>query len=134
MTGVQSALARFSDFVWFTWTTFRGTRFTLQRYYKEVLRQLADISWGSGALLVGGGTVGVMILLSLSAGTSLGIEGFNGLEIMGLAPLTGFVSAGVNTASSPPWSPPWPSVDRSDVVSPHRSGPCASPRRSTRWR
>src|SRR3546814_13092998 len=84
--GVQDALTRFADFAWFCWTTFRGTRFTLQRYYKEVLRQLADISWGSGALLVGGGTVGVMVLLSLSAGTSLGIEGFNGLEIMGLAP------------------------------------------------
>ncbi|NYG57799.1 phospholipid/cholesterol/gamma-HCH transport system permease protein [Nocardioides daedukensis] len=100
--GVQDALTRFADFAWFCWTTFRGTRFTLQRYYKEVLRQLADISWGSGALLVGGGTVGVMVLLSLSAGTSLGIEGFNGLEIMGLAPLTGFVSAGVNTRELAP--------------------------------
>lgn len=101
-TGVQSSLVRFNDFLWFAWTTFRGARFTLQHYYKEVLRQLADISWGSGALLVGGGTVGVMVLLSLSAGTSLGIEGFNGLEIMGLAPLTGFVSAGVNTRELAP--------------------------------
>src|SRR3546814_13564384 len=83
--GVQDALTRFADFAWFCWTTFRGTRFTLQRYYKEVLRQLADISWGSGALLVGGGTVGVMVLLSLSAGTSLGIKGFTGTAIRGLA-------------------------------------------------
>lgn len=101
-SGLTTNLARFGDFAWFTWTTFAGVRFTLQRYYKEVLRQLADISWGTGALLVGGGTVGVMILLSLSAGTSLGIEGFNGLELLGLAPLTGFVSAGVNTRELAP--------------------------------
>ena len=59
----------------------------------------ADIAWGSGALVVGGGTIGVMVLLALSAGTSLGIEGFNGLEIVGLAPLTGFISASSTPAS-----------------------------------
>ena len=100
--GFQDNLLRVGDFAWFTWTTFAGAWFTLRRYYKEVLRQLADISWGTGAILVGGGTVGVMVLLSLSAGTSLGIEGFNGLELMGLAPLTGFVSAGVNTRELAP--------------------------------
>ena len=64
---------------------------------REELRQLKDIAWGTGALLVGGGTIGVMVLLSVSAGTSLGIEGFSGLELLGLAPLT---------ASSPPASTP----------------------------
>ena len=75
---------------------------TLLNYRRETLRILADISWGSGALLVGGGTIGVMVLLSLSAGTSLGIEGFNGLETIGLSPLTGFVSAVVNTRELAP--------------------------------
>jgi phospholipid/cholesterol/gamma-HCH transport system permease protein len=67
-----------------------------------MLRQLKDVAWGSGALLVGGGTVGVMVLLSLSAGTSLGIEGFNGLQLVGLAPLTGFISASANTRELAP--------------------------------
>lgn len=75
---------------------------TLVNYRQETFRILADISWGTGAVLVGGGTVGVMVLLSLSAGTSLGIEGFNGLETIGLAPLTGFVSAVVNTRELAP--------------------------------
>ncbi|MDQ3155202.1 MAG: ABC transporter permease [Actinomycetota bacterium] len=74
----------------------------LRRYRGEVFRILSDISWGSGALVVGGGTIGVMVLLSLSAGTSLGIEGFNGLELIGLSPLTGFVSATVNTRELAP--------------------------------
>ena len=71
-------------------------------YRHETARVLMDIAWGTGALLVGGGTVGIMVLLSLSAGTSLGIEGFNGLEIIGLSPLTGFVSAVVNTRELAP--------------------------------
>ncbi|KQY59704.1 ABC transporter permease [Aeromicrobium sp. Root495] len=75
---------------------------TLRDYRLETFRILSDISWGTGALLVGGGTIGVMILLSLSAGTSLGIEGFNGLEAIGLSPLTGFVSAVVNTRELAP--------------------------------
>ncbi|EFQ83007.1 hypothetical protein HMPREF0063_12216 [Aeromicrobium marinum DSM 15272] len=75
---------------------------TLRHYRAEVFRILLDISWGTGALLVGGGTVGVMVLLAVSAGTSLGIEGFNGLETIGLAPLTGFISAVVNTRELAP--------------------------------
>ncbi|MCK5892427.1 MAG: ABC transporter permease [Aeromicrobium sp.] len=75
---------------------------TLRHYRAETFRILLDISWGTGAILVGGGTVGVMVLLALSAGTSLGIEGFNGLETIGLAPLTGFVSAVVNTRELAP--------------------------------
>src|SRR4051812_28395884 len=76
--------------------------FVVKRYPKEILQQLMDIAWGTGALLVGGGTVGVMVLLSLAAGTSLGIEGFNGLELVGLAPLSGFISASANTRELAP--------------------------------
>lgn len=61
-----------------------------------------DIAWGSGALVVGGGTIGIMVLLSLSAGTSLGIQGYSGLELVGLAPLTGFISASANTRELAP--------------------------------
>lgn len=75
---------------------------TLRNYRAEIFRILSDISWGTNAIIVGGGTVGVMILISVSAGTSLGIEGFNGLELIGLAPLTGFVSATVNTRELAP--------------------------------
>lgn len=82
--------------------TLQSVPAALTTYRRETFRVLADISWGSGALVVGGGTIGVMILLAVSAGTSLGIEGFNGLETIGLAPLTGFVSAIVNTRELAP--------------------------------
>jgi phospholipid/cholesterol/gamma-HCH transport system permease protein len=100
--GIVSTLAQLGDFVTFAGRTLTAIPATVALYHREALRQLKDIAWGSGALIVGGGTIGVMVLLALSAGTSLGIEGFNGLEIVGLAPLTGFVSASANTRELAP--------------------------------
>jgi phospholipid/cholesterol/gamma-HCH transport system permease protein len=100
--GVMTSLALIGSFFTFSWEVLRNVPSTLALYPKEMFRQLKDIAWGSGALLVGGGTVGVMALLSVAAGTSIGIEGFNGLEIVGLAPLTGFISASANTRELAP--------------------------------
>lgn len=96
------ALVSAGDAATFAWRALAAVRYSLVNYRQEVLRQLMDISWGSGAIIVGGGTIGVMVLLAVSAGTSLGIEGFSGLELVGLAPLTGFVSASVNTRELAP--------------------------------
>lgn len=100
--GVLDGFASFGSFATFAWHAIKEIPATLRLYPAEMLRQLKDIAWGSGAIIVGGGTVGVMILLSISAGTSLGIEGFNGLELVGLAPLTGFISASANTRELAP--------------------------------
>ena len=100
--GFLDVFASLGSFASFSATTLRNVPSTLRLYPAEMLRQLKDIAWGSGALVVGGGTIGVMILLSISAGTSLGIEGFNGLELVGLAPLTGFISASANTRELAP--------------------------------
>ncbi|WP_020668779.1 MlaE family ABC transporter permease [Amycolatopsis nigrescens] len=81
---------------------FSAIPLTLRHYRAEVFRLLADISWGSGAVVVGGGTVGVIVLLSLFTGATVGVEGFNALDILGLAPLTGFVSAYGNTRELAP--------------------------------
>jgi phospholipid/cholesterol/gamma-HCH transport system permease protein len=96
------ALALLGTQATFVRRVFRAIPTAAVTYRNETFRILADIAWGTGAILVGGGTVGVMVLLALSAGTSLGIEGFNGLEIVGLAPLTGFVSASANTRELAP--------------------------------
>ncbi len=100
--GILDVFAQLGAFVSFSAKTVANIPITLKLYPREMLRQLKDIAWGSGAIIVGGGTVGVMILLSIAAGTSLGIEGFNGLELVGLAPLTGFISASANTRELAP--------------------------------
>ncbi|MCX6397406.1 MAG: ABC transporter permease [Propionibacteriales bacterium] len=98
----MTVLASFGDFFEFSLTALTDVPDTIRRYRDECLRQLSDIAWGTGALIVGGGTIGVMVLLSISAGTSLGIEGFNGLELVGLSPLVGFISATANTRELAP--------------------------------
>jgi phospholipid/cholesterol/gamma-HCH transport system permease protein len=75
---------------------------TLRRYGREVLRLLADVGFGSGALALIGGTVGVMVGMTLFTGTVVGLQGFTALHAVGAAPLTGFVSAYFNTREIAP--------------------------------
>ncbi|WP_245993525.1 MlaE family ABC transporter permease [Nocardioides immobilis] len=100
--GLMSVLARLGSFGAFAVKAVGSIPVTLKRYPSEYLRQLTDIAWGTGALLIGGGTIGIMVLLSVAAGTSLGIEGFSGLELLSLGPLTGAINAGVSTRELAP--------------------------------
>jgi len=65
-------LSALGQFVEFSVIALSAVPVTARRYGREVMRQFTDIVWGSGALIVGGGTIGVMVLLSVAAGTSLG--------------------------------------------------------------
>ncbi len=47
--------------------------FVIKHYRKEVLRLTADIGWGNGSLIVGGGTIGVVIALCGFAGITVGM-------------------------------------------------------------
>lgn len=82
--------------------SFAAIPFTLRHYSSEVSRLLRDITWGTGALIVGGGTVGVMGVLAVATGASVGIEGHTALDVLGFSPLTGFVSAYANTREIAP--------------------------------
>ncbi|MCI2417091.1 ABC transporter permease [Saccharopolyspora sp. K220] len=74
----------------------------ITRYAKETLRLLAEVSFGSGALAVIGGTVGVMIGLTLFTGTVVGLQGFAALDQIGTSAFAGFVSAYFNTREIAP--------------------------------
>ena len=76
--------------------------FTLRNYRTETWRVLANITWGNGALLVGGGTIGVIVVLAIASGATVGLQGFMGLDILGLGPLAGFISAYANTREIAP--------------------------------
>jgi phospholipid/cholesterol/gamma-HCH transport system permease protein len=75
---------------------------TLLRYKREVLRLLAEVSLGSGALAVIGGTVGVIFFLTFFTGTEVGLEGYQGLNQIGVAAFSGFISAYFNTREIAP--------------------------------
>jgi phospholipid/cholesterol/gamma-HCH transport system permease protein len=75
---------------------------TLLRYKKEVLRLLAEVSLGTGALAVIGGTVGVIFFLTFFTGTEVGLQGYQGLSQIGVSAFSGFVSAYFNTREISP--------------------------------
>jgi phospholipid/cholesterol/gamma-HCH transport system permease protein len=75
---------------------------TVRRYTKEVLRLLAEVSFGSGALGLIGGTIGVMIGMTLFTGTIVGLQGYAALNQIGASAFTGFLSAYFNTREIAP--------------------------------
>ena len=75
---------------------------TLRRYKKEIARLLAEVSFGSGALVVILGTAGVMAGLSLFVGSVVGLQGFRALDALGTEALTGFLTAYFNTRDIAP--------------------------------
>ena len=75
---------------------------SVRRYHKEIVRLLSEVSFGSGALAVIGGTIGVMVALSLFTGTVVGLQGYAALNQLGTASLAGFISAYFNTREIAP--------------------------------
>jgi len=76
--------------------------FAVRQYRGEFLRLLSNITWGNGSIVVGGGTAGVAVVLGMTVGALVGIEGYNFLELLGLGPATGFISSLVNTRELAP--------------------------------
>lgn len=72
------------------------------RYPKEVIRLLSEVSFGSGALAVIGGTIGVMVGMTLFVGSVVGMQGYAALDQIGTATLNGFISAYFNTREIAP--------------------------------
>jgi phospholipid/cholesterol/gamma-HCH transport system permease protein len=68
----------------------------LTRYRRETVRLIAEMTMGSGALVLIGGTVGVAAFLTLASGGVLAVQGYESLGNIGIEALTGFLSAFLN--------------------------------------
>ncbi|MGH3714423.1 MAG: MlaE family ABC transporter permease [Micromonosporaceae bacterium] len=90
------------DQLWFYARSLAWTPRTLRRYKREVIRLLAEVSFGSGALAVIGGTVGVILFITFFTGTEVGLQGYQALQQIGSSAFTGFVSAYFNTREISP--------------------------------
>ena len=69
----------------------------LRHYRRELCRLIAEVTFGGGVLAIAASTILVSALLVSTVGVQLGIEGLQGLNIIGLAPLAGLLSAFANT-------------------------------------
>jgi phospholipid/cholesterol/gamma-HCH transport system permease protein len=81
---------------WFTIIGVRDMAWALSRYRKEILRLIAEVGMGTGAMAVIGGTAVIIGFVTLSAGSLVAIQGLASLGHVGLETLLGFVSAFIN--------------------------------------
>ena len=75
---------------------------SVKRYPREILRILAEVTLGRGALAVIGGTVGVILGMTFFTGAQVGLSGYAALNQLGTAAFSGFVSAYFNTREIAP--------------------------------
>ncbi len=71
-------------------------------YRKEILRLLAEVSLGSGALALIGGTVLVIGFLTAAAGIEVGLQAHTSFDNIGVSAFSGFFSAYFNTREVAP--------------------------------
>ncbi len=74
----------------------------LRHYRKDVLRLIAEIGMGTGALAVIGGTVVIVASLTLFTGGTIAIHGYSSLCDICIESLTGFLAAFINVRVAAP--------------------------------
>ncbi|MFC9998614.1 MlaE family ABC transporter permease [Nocardia sp. NPDC127526] len=86
----------------FIWQALSSIPLTLSRYRAQTMRTITDMTWGRGSILVGGGTVPMLTVLGVSMGAGVAIQAFPILDMIGLGPVAGVVSAFANTRELAP--------------------------------
>ena len=76
--------------------------YAVRNYRKELLRLIAEIGMGTGAMAVVGGTVAIVGFVTLSGGSLIAIQGFASLGNIGVEAFTGFFAALVNVRIAAP--------------------------------
>ena len=103
---LASSPSRFLDSVghisWFIVTAVGSIGHAMRYYRKEMLRLVAEIGMGTGAMAVIGGTVAIVGFVTLSGGSLIAIQGFASLGNIGVEAFTGFFAALVNVRIAAP--------------------------------
>lgn len=94
--GIPQAIDNFGDQALFYGESVRYIPNAVTRYRKETVRLIAEMTMGTGALVIIGGTVGVAAFLTLASGGVIAVQGFSSLGNIGIEALTGFLSAFLN--------------------------------------
>lgn len=94
--GWIGGLTRIGTQAQFYFRTLVATRDAVVHYKVETIRLIAQMSLGTGALAVIGGTVVIVGFLTLSTGALVAVQGYNQFANVGVEALTGFASAFFN--------------------------------------
>jgi phospholipid/cholesterol/gamma-HCH transport system permease protein len=93
---LPNAVDNFGDQALFYGGAFRYVPSALTKYRRETIRLIAEMTLGTGALVIIGGTVGVAAFLTLASGGVIAVQGYSSLGNIGIEALTGFLSAFLN--------------------------------------
>jgi len=94
--GRVDGLTRVGAQAQFYFQTLSSIRDAFGRYNLEMVRLIAQMSLGTGALAVIGGTVVIVGFLTLATGALVAVDGYNEFADVGVEALTGFASAYFN--------------------------------------
>lgn len=97
-----ASLGRVGDHTLFYGRALAGVPHAFVHYRREIIRLIAEISMGAGALAMIGGTVVIVGFLTLAAGGTLAVQGYSSLGDIGIEALTGFLAAFINVRISAP--------------------------------
>ncbi|OAV77136.1 ABC transporter permease [Dietzia sp. 111N12-1] len=102
VTPLAEVPAQLGHITTFTIDTVAGIRHVATTYRRQTLLYIQEFAWGRGAVLVGGGTAIVLVILGVAVGASIGIQGYASLDMVGMGSLTGFISSYANTRELAP--------------------------------
>ena len=96
------SLRRLGDQLGFHGRAFTHVPRAVKQYPREILRLLAEVALGSGALALIGGTVMVIGFLTAASGIEVGLQAYTSFDNIGVSTLSGFFSAYFNTREVAP--------------------------------
>ena len=102
LTEPISSLRRLGDQLSFHGNAFAHVPRALKQHPKEIVRLLAEVSMGSGALALIGGTVMVICFLTAASGIEVGLQAYTSFDNIGVSTLSGFFAAYFNTREIAP--------------------------------
>jgi len=99
---ITGQLSMLGDMLLFCLKALMAVPLVLTKYRKEYIRLLGEVTFGSRILALAASTVVVAALLSATVGVQLALEGYQQLNVIGLGPLAGYLSAFANTRELTP--------------------------------
>ncbi|MGW0248362.1 ABC transporter permease [Nocardia goodfellowii] len=81
----------------FVVTSFRGVGHAVRHNRKQTIATFTDLTWGNGrSIIVGGGVAPVLVIMGVVSGAMIGIIGYTTLNMLGIGPMAGAMSALAN--------------------------------------
>ena len=86
---IRNVLREIGQWLVFMAQTFWYLPLTIRRYRRQTFREMNNLAWGRGRIIVDGGVISVFVILGVAIGGSLAVEAFSTLNIVGFGALSG---------------------------------------------